>query len=117
MEDRSKIMSRFRKEILFLCDALIFAASVAFFLLVYSHFDYAEVGAAGDIGGHVALLYLSTVFFQLVFKTYDSLWRYAESQEYLSLLAAALCGFAAYEVIARVSSTGTMSLVLIFGIE
>lgn len=109
-------MNRFRKEILFLCDALIFAASVAFFLLVYSHFDYAEVGAAGDIGGHVALLYLSTVFFQLLFKTYDSLWRYAESQEYLSLLAAALCGFAAYEVIARASRMGAMSFVLLLGI-
>lgn len=109
-------MSRFRKEILFLCDALIFAASVAFFLLVYSHFDYAEVGTTGNVGGHIALLYLSTVFFQLVFKTYDSLWRYAESREYLSLLAAALCGFAAYEVIARVSSMGTMSFVLLLGI-
>ena len=116
MEDRSKTMSRFRKEILFLCDALIFAASVAFFLLVYSHFDYAEVGAAGNVGGHIALLYLSTVSFQLVFKTYDSLWRYAESQEYLSLLAAALCGFAAYEVIARVLSMGAMSFVLLLGI-
>jgi len=109
-------MSRFRKEILFLCDALIFAASVAFFLLVYSHFDYAEVGAAGSIAGHVALLYLSTVFFQLVFKTYDSLWRYAESQEYLSLLAAALCGFAAYEVVARASHMGAMSFVLLLGV-
>ena len=110
-------MNRFRKEVLFLCDALIFAASVAFFLLVYSHFDYAEVGTTGNVGGHIALLYLSTVFFQLVFKTYDSLWRYAESQEYLSLLAAALCGFAAYEVIARVSSMGTMSFVLLLGID
>ena len=89
---------------------------MAFFLLVYSHFDYAEVGTTGNVGGHIALLYLSTVFFQLVFKTYDSLWRYAESQEYLSLLAAALCGFAAYEVIARVSSMGTMSFVLLLGI-
>ena len=109
-------MSRFRKEILFLCDALIFAASVAFFLLVYAHFDYAKVGGTEDVGGHVALLYLSTVFFQLVFKTYDSLWRYAESREYLSLLAAALCGFAAYEVIARASSMGTMSFILLLGI-
>ena len=109
-------MNRFRKEVLFLCDALIFAASVAFFLLVYSHFDYAEVGTTGNVGGHIALLYLSTVFFQLVFKTYDSLWRYAESQEYLSLLAAALCGFAAYEVIARASRMGAMSFVLLLGI-
>ena len=109
-------MNRFRKEVLFFCDAVIFAAAVAFFLLVYTVFDYAEVGPQSGLLRHVVLLYACTVFFQLLFKTYDSLWRYAESQEYLSLLAAALCGFAAYEVIARVSSMGTMSFVLLLGI-
>ena len=109
-------MNRFRKEVLFFCDAVIFAAAVAFFLLVYTVFDYAEVGPQSGLLRHVVLLYACTVFFQLLFKTYDSLWRYAESQEYLSLLAAALCGFAAYEVIARVSSMGAMSFVLLLGI-
>ena len=85
-------MNRFRKEVLFFCDAVIFAAAVAFFLLVYTVFDYAEVGPQSGLLRHVVLLYACTVFFQLLFKTYDSLWRYAESQEYLSLLAAALCG-------------------------
>lgn len=109
-------MNRFRKEVLFFCDAVIFAAAVAFFLLVYTVFDYAEVGPQSGLLRHVVLLYACTVFFQLLFKTYDSLWRYAESQEYLSLLAAALCGFAAYEVIARASRMGAMSFVLLLGI-
>ena len=109
-------MSRFRKQALFLCDAVIFACAVAFFLLVYELIDYAAVGPTDGLLGHIVLLYACTVFFQLIFKTYDSLWRYAESQEYLSLLAAALCGFAAYEVIARVTDMGTMSFILLLGI-
>ena len=109
-------MSRFRKEILFFCDAVIFAAAVAFFLLVYTVFDYAKGGEANGALTHIALLYACTVFFQLVFKTYDSLWRYAESQEYLSLLAAALCGFAAYEVITRLVLKSAMAFVLLLGI-
>ena len=109
-------MSRFRKEILFFCDAVIFLCAVAFFLLVYSFFDYAEVGATDSIAGHIALLYACTIFFQIMFKTYDSLWRYAESQEYLSLLAAALCGFAAYELGTRILFRSAMSFVLLLGI-
>lgn len=109
-------MSRYRKEILFLCDAVIFLCAVAFFLLIYSYLDYAELGGMGDVHAHLALLYACTVFFQFVYKTYDSLWRYAESQEYLSLLAAALSGFALYEVIARVSRLGVISFLLLLGI-
>ena len=65
-------MNRFRKEVLFFCDAVIFAAAVAFFLLVYTVFDYAEVGPQSGLLRHVVLLYACTVFFQLLFKTYDS---------------------------------------------
>ena len=109
-------MNRFRNEILFFCDAAIFACAVAFFLLVYTFFDYAEIGITTALVRHILLLYGCTVFFQLFFKTYDSLWRYAESQEYLSLLAAALCGFAAYEVITRLVFKNTMAFVLLLGI-
>ena len=109
-------MSRFRKEILFFCDAVIFACAVGFFLLVYSHFDYASVGASDGVLRHALALYGCTVFFQLFFKTYDSLWRYAESQEYLSLIFAALCGFALYEVIVRIVLHSAMSFVLLLGV-
>ena len=109
-------MKRFRKEILFLCDALIFACAVAFFLLVYAIFPYAEIGADQGLLTHILLLYGCTVCFQFLFKTYDSLWRYAESQEYLSLLFAALCGFAAYEMLTRAILKAAVSFVLLLGI-
>ncbi|MDD6034345.1 MAG: polysaccharide biosynthesis protein, partial [Oscillospiraceae bacterium] len=51
--------------------------------------------------GHMLLLYGCTLVFQFLFHTYDSLWRYAESREYLALLTAALSGFCAYEIISR----------------
>jgi FlaA1/EpsC-like NDP-sugar epimerase len=36
---------------------------------------------------HICLLTMCVLVFQLIFRTYDSLWRYAESREYLLLLA------------------------------
>ena len=53
---------------------------------------------------------------QGAFKTYDSLWRYAESREYLMLIVSAFCGFTLYEVVARVNGVGTISFVLLAAI-
>ena len=109
-------MNRFRKQLLFLCDALIFAAAVFVMLLLYSFFDYAVVGASDGLLTHFLLLYACTVLFQLAFKTNDSLWRYAESQEYLSLLSSALCGFAAYEILTRLILKSAISFILLCAI-
>lgn len=84
-----------------MCDAVILtgvALALATFSLRYSLSD--AVGQ-GDVLPHLILLYICTFAFQVLFHTYDSLWRYAESREYLSLLTAALCGFCTYEVITR----------------
>lgn len=109
-------MNRYRKQLLFLCDALIFAAAVFVMLLLYSFFDYAVVGASDGLLTHFLLLYACTVLFQFAFKTNDSLWRYAESQEYLSLLLAALCGFAAYEILTRLILKSAISFILLCAI-
>lgn len=45
---------------------------------------------------HIGLLTVCVLVFQLLFKTYDTLWRYAESQEYLTLLYGMGCGFLLY---------------------
>ena len=110
-------MNRFRNLFLFLCDAIILvgvALPLALFSLRYSLSD--AVGT-GNLIPHLILLYFCTVAFQLLFHTYDSLWRYAESREYLSLLMAALCGFGAYEVITHfVLSIGVIFFVLLTAI-
>ena len=94
-------MRHFRKELLFLCDSFILFASA--FGLGWFALRYSIPGAlvADQLVWHVLLLFACTTAFQFCFHTYDSLWRYAESREYLFLLLAALSGFCVYEVIAR----------------
>ena len=91
----------FRKPILFLCDSAILivaAVSLSLFSLRYS---IPDAVSSGKLLPHLVMLYACTVIFQLFFRTYDSLWRYAESREYLSLLMAALFGFCIYEITVR----------------
>jgi len=67
--------------------------------------------------GHLLLLLFCTFVFQLLFHNYDSLWRYAESREYLFLLLAAGCGFVAYEVFSRIIFRNTtISVILLIAI-
>lgn len=109
-------MSRFRRQLLFLCDAFLFAVAVAAYKFITVLLPYTATGAEENFWGNAALLYGCTVLAQLVFKTYDSLWRYAESREYLMLIASAFCGFTVYETIARLSGIGVISFVLLAAI-
>ena len=109
-------MNRYRKQILFLCDAGLFGLAVGFYLLVVHLLPNAAIGAGSGLLSNLLLLYACTVLFQLVFKTYDSLWRYAESQEYLTLLEAAFCGFALYEVATRIILKSSISFILLAAI-
>lgn len=94
-------MNRFRKQLLFLCDSFILF-TVALILGQFSlRYALADAVGQGNLIPHLLLLYGCTVVFQLLFHTYDSLWRYAESREYLFLLLAAFGGFLSYEVISR----------------
>ena len=94
-------MSNFRKELLFLCDTFILVA-VGVVLVPFSvRYTQGDLSTRWTLMGHMLLLYGCTLVFQFLFHTYDSLWRYAESREYLALLTAALSGFCAYEIISR----------------
>ncbi len=46
--------------------------------------------------GGTATLGVCIFVFQVAFRTYDSLWRYAKAQEYMTLFLGTLCGYAAY---------------------
>lgn len=111
------MISRFRNLVLFLCDAVILIG-VALVLAAFSlRYSIPDAVFAGNLIPHLVMLYACTVIFQFLFHTYDSLWRYAESREYLSLLAAALCGFCAYEVITRyILEIGVISFLLLTAI-
>ena len=110
-------MSRFRKQLLFFCDAGLFAVAVAAYKFITVLLPYTEVGAKGSFPKNVLLLYGCTVIAQLLFKTYDSLWRYAESREYLALMCAAVCGFGAYEIFSRALLHEAISFVSLWVLE
>ena len=109
-------MNQFRKQLLFLCDTALFTAAVGAYKFITVLLPYTEVGARGSFPKNVLLLYGCTILTQLLFKTYDSLWRYAESREYLTLLSAALCGFGLYEVLSRILLKEAISFVLLAAI-
>lgn len=109
-------MNRFRKQLLFFIDSLILFGVTGILLAFSIRYSPEELMAQRALLTHMLLLYGCTVVFQVVFRTYDSLWRYAESREYLSLLLAALCGFCAYEIISRVIIRESVSFVLLAGI-
>jgi len=110
-------LKRFRKQLLFLCDSFILIA-VAFVLSQFvRRYGLGDAIALGGFWPHLGMLFGCTTVFQMLFRNYDSLWRYAESKEYLSLLFAAFCGFAAYEVINHLLLKGaTISFLLLTAI-
>lgn len=111
------MINRFRNLILFLCDAAILTG-VTLVLAAFSlRYSLSDAVGRGNLLPHLAMLYGCTVVFQLLFHTYDSLWRYAESREYLSLLMAAFCGFFSYEIVTRfILDVGVISFLLLTAI-
>ena len=94
-------MRFFRSFLLFLCDSFILLA-VTLFCLFFSHwFHDNSPGRFLYLFVHLAVMYVCVSAAQLLFHTYASLWRYAESREYMSLLMAAFLGFLVYEIVAR----------------
>ena len=111
------MINRFRNLILFLCDAAILTG-VTLVLAAFSlRYSLSDAVGRGNLLPHLAMIYGCTVVFQLLFHTYDSLWRYAESREYLSLLMAAFCGFFSYEIVTRfILDEGVISFLLLTAI-
>ncbi len=94
-------MKFLRSFLLFACDSAILLIATLF-CLVFSHWFHDNgMGRMLYLAIHLAVMYGCVTVSQLLFRTYSSLWRYAESREYMTLLMAAFCGFFAYEVIAR----------------
>ena len=48
---------------------------------------------------HIGLLTVCVLVFQLLFRTYNTLWRYAESREYLALLTGMGLGYVLYALV------------------
>ena len=110
-------MSQYRKALLLLCDSFILffiTVTLGTFSLRY---ELTDAVGNGNLFPHLILLYFCTLIFQVLFHTYDSLWRYAESHEYLALVLAVLCGFITYELISRLLFKSVISFLLLTAIS
>ncbi len=86
-------LSRYRGIIVLMLDAmLIFCCNMLVFL---PHLLRDSI-KLWNLVLHSGLMVVCVLVFQLVMKTYDTLWRYAESGEYLTLLKGTGMGFALY---------------------
>ena len=84
---------RFRGYIILAMDVwLIFLCNILIFMPSYLRRDIMLL----NLVLHIGLLTACVLIFQVWFKTYESLWRYAESREYLILLSGLTCGFLLY---------------------
>ena len=89
------MMSRYRGQIVLLLDiCLIFACNFMLFLPALFRGDIRFL----NLVLHIGFLSACVLLFQLLLRTYNSLWRYAESREYFVLLAGMSLGFALYSV-------------------
>ena len=89
-------MSRYRGLIVLLVDvAMIFCCNFAVFLpeLLSGNIRFFNLVM------HIGLLTVCVLIFQLALRTYNTLWRYAESREYLTLLSGMGLGFALYAAV------------------
>lgn len=86
-------MSRYRGLIVLTMDVLtIFCCNFLMFLPYLMQQDILLY----NLVMHIGLLTGCVLVFQLMFRTYNTLWRYAESREYLTLLAGMGLGFLLY---------------------
>ena len=82
---RGQLVQAFDLAIIFVCNFLLFLPAVITNNIRLINLLY-----------HIGLLMICFLSMQLVFRTYESLWRYAESREYLLLLSGMGCGFLIY---------------------
>jgi FlaA1/EpsC-like NDP-sugar epimerase len=92
-------LSKHRKQLVFLMDLMIMTG-VAVILFLLSPVGNGTGGSdLRPLFFNLVIWFLCIIFFQVIFRTYDSLWRYAQGKEYLFLLLGFGCGTALYLLI------------------
>ena len=87
--------SKYRKEIIFISDLFIvlLVSCILFLIMAGSENAINDLSKAYILYPHLILLIISWAVTQWLFKTYESLWRYAQSREYLAMTAGSLVGY------------------------
>lgn len=86
-------LRKYRKGIVFLLDLSILMVVSSVLFQVFPENNGTGCHDIRLLIPHIFLLILCEIITQYLFKTYDSLWRYAESTEYLMLFTGSLTGY------------------------
>lgn len=98
-------MSRYRGLIVLLIDiALIFCWNFVVFLPEL----LTQAVRPVNLVLHIGLLTACVLVFQLLLRTYNTLWRYAESREYLALLSGMILGYLLYTLVNTLCDMSTI---------
>ena len=76
-------LKKYRGQLVFILDIVIYIC-ISSLLFLFSDFPF---GNFYWFSRHIFCMTVLFSFFQLILRTYDSLWRYAETREYMSLLS------------------------------
>ena len=106
-----KGQSRYRGAIVLLLDAALIAGGN--FLMFLPELVSGEITPLSLVL-HIGLITVCVLAFQILLRTYDTLWRYAGSGEYLMLLAGAGLGFVLYAALALAIGRGEARLSNVF---
>ncbi|MBH1939404.1 polysaccharide biosynthesis protein [Mobilitalea sibirica] len=90
------LIKKYRKTIVFLLDLFI----IVFVNIVLYYFlqliNERVCLNAFELLPHMVIMTLCGAITQSLFRTYDSLWRYAESKEYITLILGGACGYVCF---------------------
>ncbi len=90
---------KYRKQVIFLADtSILWIVSGVLYLLLPKDNIIPQFNVLLLLPQLILLIICSTITHSF-FKTYDSLWRYAESKEYLSLLLGGIIGFTGFLIL------------------
>ncbi len=94
-------VKKHRKEIVFIIDSIIFL--MVYLILFFAFPDYVSDRPTVNriLVYHLLLMVFCGAVSQFALKTYDSLWRYAQSMEYLMLLFGGISGYVFYQLTSR----------------
>lgn len=87
---------KYRKGVIFLSDLFIMSFVCCILFVILPDSNGVDGGSYVLLLPHLAMLIICSTISHYFFKTYDSLWRYAESKEYLTLLLGGISGFLSF---------------------
>lgn len=115
-----RLLTRYRKQLVFLMD-LVIMAGIAIELFIISPLGNGTGGVHLEpLAINLTIWFFCIIFFNLLLHTYDSLWRYAESEEYLALLGGFGFGTALYLLLTKLFFTRQLAglyMLSVFGIS